>query len=131
MDRRATLRSGGSLTPGKAPQADLSCRVHRRGRHVVVTVSGDLDAWSAEHLEAHLDDLINGQGNLSVVVDGGDLTFIDSRGLSVLIEASEQLRSRGGELQVERPSRSAARIFEIAGFGEMLVHPVTQEHRRM
>ena len=93
---------------------------------MVVTVSGDLDAWSAQRLRRHLDDLVNGQGNLSIVVDGREMTFIDSLGLSVLIEAWEQLRSRGGELHVEHPTRSASRIFDMTGFGEMLVRAGSQ-----
>lgn len=123
MDGRATGVGRFPVPPQIGKASEFSFHIRRRGRDVVVAVSGDLDAWSADRLRAHLDDLINGQGNLSVVVDGREMSFIDSFGLSVLIDAGEQLRSKGGELRVEQPSRSAARVLAMTGFGEMLGLP--------
>ncbi|MGI8776293.1 MAG: STAS domain-containing protein [Acidimicrobiales bacterium] len=50
---------------------------------VVVTAHGDLDDAGAANLERVLDDLIDGQGNLHVVVDLHDVGAVGPSGLSM------------------------------------------------
>ena len=53
--------------------------------------------------EAILADLIDGQGNLSLVVDLRDATAADAERVSVFAEAAERLRRRGGAMTLSRP----------------------------
>ncbi len=85
-----------------------------------MAVRGDLDAATAGQLDARLDDLVVGQGNLSVVVDVAEVPFIDSQGLTVLAKAWKKSRARGGELRVDNASRSVARVFAITGLERVL-----------
>jgi anti-sigma B factor antagonist len=100
--------------------SEFSLGFHRRGESVVVEVRGDVDAATANRLAARLHDVVAGQGNLSVVVDVGEMTFIDSQGLHALVQAWREARTRGGALRIERASASTARLLEITGLDRLL-----------
>ena len=88
----------------------FSLRFSRRDAHVLVEVQGELDADSAPMLRQRLSDLIESQGNLSIVVDLRSTTFIDSSGLTVLLTAHEWLQARGGQLRLSGPRRPAHKV---------------------
>jgi stage II sporulation protein AA (anti-sigma F factor antagonist) len=71
-------------------------------------------------LQQRLSDLIEAQGNLSIVVDLRSMTFIDSRGLTVLVRAHEWLQARGGALLLSGPRRSAHKVLQITGLSRIL-----------
>ncbi len=69
----------------------------------VVTVHGELDATGARHLGSVLADIIDGQGNLGVVVDLHDASAADASGLSVLAAVADKASHRGAELRLSDP----------------------------
>lgn len=88
----------------------------------VVKVVGELDASSAEHLRRALDEGFT-EGHSSVVLDLGDVTFIDSSGLSVLIHAWKQANQGDGVLTLRSPSATVIRLLDIAGQTERFLSP--------
>ena len=72
---------------------------------VVVTVHGELCGYGAAHLGLMLADLIDGQGNLSLIVDLHDATVSagDSDHVSVFADAARRARRRGGALTLGEP----------------------------
>ena len=82
---------------------------------VVVTVRGELDTYTAPRLRHELKGLIDDQGNLAVVVDLGEMTFIDSSGLAVLVDGLKRMRLHGGRLTLSNPNRNTAKVLEISG----------------
>jgi anti-anti-sigma factor len=48
------------------------------------------------------------------------MTFIDSSGLSVLVEMHLRAQERGGTFVLHNPRPSAAKIFEIVGLNSVL-----------
>jgi anti-anti-sigma factor len=80
--------------------------VGRYKKDVVVTVHGKLDLAKAEALGAVLADLIDGQGNLSVIVDLHDATAADADCLWVFTDAAERAHRRGGRLMLNEPPDS-------------------------
>jgi anti-sigma B factor antagonist len=58
-----------------------------------------------------------GSGNHRIVLDLGDVVFIDSQGLGALISALKTLRAEGGDLKlvnVPEPVRSVLQITKLA-----------------
>jgi anti-sigma B factor antagonist len=92
---------------------DLAYR--RDGRDVVVSVRGEIDLCSAPYLDQALAELIDEQGNLSIVVDLEHVEFIGSTGVALLLRARERAHVRGGEVILARPSSIARRVLEISG----------------
>ncbi len=99
---------------------EFSLQVSRQGAHVVVAVQGELDADSEPMLRQWLSDLIESQGNLSIVIDLRSTTFIDSGGLTVLVSAHKWLQARGGQLRLFGPRRSAHKVLQITGLHRLL-----------
>lgn len=81
---------------------------------VVVTAHGHLDASGAAVLSDILDDLIEGQGNLRVVVDVHDMAMVGPLGLGALVAAAASATRRGGELTVVGPSEAVVIALETA-----------------
>ena len=79
---------------------------------LVFAVAGELDAHSAPDLAAALSDV---DGAADVVLDLGELTFMDSSGLRIIISTNGTLSSGGGSLVLRRPSRTVQRILSISG----------------
>jgi anti-sigma B factor antagonist len=100
--------------------------VTRLGRQVVVTPRGELDVMTAPMLRHHLSDLIDGQGNLEVTVDLAELSFIDSTGLNLLVEANGSLGEKGGQFSLAAPSRHVRKVMEICGLTSVIA---ISEHR--
>jgi len=81
-------------------------------------LSGELDLATAPWLRDHLAG-IAANGAECVVVDVSGLSFIDSTGLSVLVDGWKRLRERGGDLVLESPSPAVAKVLDIAGLKDV------------
>ena len=63
-------------------------------------------------LRDHVADLV-GRGRLQIVVNLGEVTYIDSCGLGVLISKLVSVRNKGGDLRLLNLSPRSHRVFEI------------------
>jgi anti-sigma B factor antagonist len=84
------------------------------GDAFVVTLSGEADLHTASQLEQALQGVL-ALGGTAVAVDLGDVSFIDSTALGVLIRHQPRFNSRGGELVIVTQDRRVLRTFEITG----------------
>jgi anti-sigma B factor antagonist len=89
-----------------------------RNAHVV-TVGGELDVATAPALRGELD-RISAEGATDTVVDLLAVSFVDSVGLGILVEASKRMKARGGALRIVCDDRRIARIIEVTGLDRVL-----------
>jgi anti-sigma B factor antagonist len=82
------------------------------GRYVV-TVCGELDLAAAEHLWKELEPLIVPEG--VVVLDGTEMTFLDSSGLRVLLQAAKRATATKAAFRLVAPQAPVQRVLELAG----------------
>jgi anti-sigma B factor antagonist len=80
----------------------------------VIKLSGELDVAIAPQLRASLLEISDSVGR-DVVVDVGDVGYLDSSGISVLVMSCKRVRSQGGTFTVRNASGSVRRVFEITG----------------
>jgi anti-sigma B factor antagonist len=80
------------------------------------TLSGEVDAHTAPLLATAM----AGLPASVVTVDMSGVSFMDSSGLRVLMDATTRAREGGGDLIVARPSAAVARLVEISGLSEQL-----------
>ena len=99
---RPEARPNGSAT-GSPGSSARSIVIGRYRGTVVVTVHGDLGPTRAAHLGNMLTDLIDGQGNLSVIVDLHDVTATDAASVSVFADAAERAGRHGGVITLSQP----------------------------
>lgn len=85
----------------------------------VVSVVGDVDLVSAAHLREVMEDALGRSPDL--IVDVGEMTFIDSSGLSALVHAHRHAADAGGSMTVRRPSPMLKRLLSITRLDTVLV----------
>ncbi|GAA4916532.1 anti-anti-sigma factor [Nonomuraea thailandensis] len=101
----------------------LSCRDVPGG--ALITVTGELDSTNADQLESYAErHRLPGPG---LVLDLTGLTFMDSRGLHVLLRLNAAVRGQGGLLRLAAVHDVPARVLQITGVWLALhIHPDAQ-----
>lgn len=94
---------------GRAFNASLT--EHADG--VVVRVAGEVDIVTAPVLQRHLDSAI-ASNRPTVSLDLSETTFLDARGVGVIVSARKQIAKRGGRLVIRRPPPIVRRVLELA-----------------
>ena len=90
--------------------------VRMDGRGVVITVAGEVDIATSPALrDACLEAVNDGAGDVGLDLDG--VTFLDSSGISVLVQARQRLAASGRRLELRAVSRPVRRVLEVAGLG--------------
>jgi anti-sigma B factor antagonist len=100
--------------------------VDRRDEAVVLSLAGELDLYNAEDVRGALLDACAGEPNM-LIVDLGEVTFIDSTALGVLIEARSRMADRSG-FRLAAPGLETRRALEVSGLDRhFLVHDTVAE----
>lgn len=103
--------------PGYA--AGIEVCVNLRGPEAVLRVRGDIDHVSAPELSALLHAVID-RGHQNVILELGDLDFMDAAGLGVLAGAAGRLMVTAGSLTIGSASSMLERMLEITGLSGLL-----------
>ena len=85
----------------------------------VVRLTGRLDLLSAANVRKRLGEAV-AEGRRHLVVDLGEVTFIDSSGLGALIGALKSARQAGGDLRIARPGEQARVVLELTTLDRVL-----------
>ena len=85
----------------------------------VVEVAGQIDLYSAPELEEHTTRIIGG-GAECVIVELSRVTFIDSTGLGVLVNAMKRMRAARAELLLVVTDYDIERLFKLTGLDNAL-----------
>ncbi len=98
---------------------DLRLRTRNLGAAELVEISGELDLHAAPPLRAALLKATEGEKS-RVLLDLSEVTFLDSTGVGVLVEALKRARARGGEVHFCGAGARVKRVFEITGLLRVL-----------
>lgn len=90
---------------------------NKDGGKLEIKVSGRLDTTTAPQLDSEIKESVDGVTEL--VFDLGNLEYISSAGLRVLL-ASQKTMNKQGEMKVTAVSEPVMEIFEVTGFSEIL-----------
>jgi anti-sigma B factor antagonist len=91
------------------------------GDRTTVTVRGDVDLGTVNALGQALEQATREGGQ--VVIDMTDVTFLDSTGVRVLVEAYRSAQRHGGVLYVRGARHWVARVLEVTGVARLLSEP--------
>lgn len=97
----------------RGPALELSVAKQGEGAIPVVTVSGEVDVYSAPALRDGLTELL--ESGTSVVVDLTDVGFLDSTGLGALVAARTKAAEHGAELPLVCTHQRILKLFTITG----------------
>ena len=97
----------------------LLARSLRHGDAQIVELVGELDIEGAP-LSRRVLGRACGSAQHTVFLDLEGLTFMDSSGVQMIIEADRRLRDGGGELVILRAPKHVRRLLELCGLTEIL-----------
>ncbi len=84
----------------------------------ILEVAGDIDMEGAPVLESailKLEQQSNNGSQNDLVIDLGEVLFIDSSGLRILLGAAQRLRDQGRNIVLRSTAPSVRRLLEITG----------------
>jgi anti-sigma B factor antagonist len=103
-----------------ATSEDFAVAITRQDDHATVEVRGELDAATGPTLSDAVAELTN-DSLASVVIDLDNVTFVDSRGLNVLLELHRQAVNRAMAFSVVNVRPPVDRLFRISGVDAVLL----------
>lgn len=96
----------------------MDIRFREIGKHKVLVVDGDIDLYNVTELKNSLLQLIEQEGNDSVVLDMDGVTFVDSSAIGAMVIAHKKMTSAGGHFGLLHLNAKMRRIFGEAGMDE-------------
>jgi anti-sigma B factor antagonist len=93
---------------------ELSVVTRREGVRTVISVTGEIDVYTAPTLRERLNELV-ADGEYHLVVDMAGVDFLDSTGLGVLVGGLKRARSHDGTLQLVCDQEKILKVFRITG----------------
>jgi len=105
----------GRKEEGAGTDFEVSIAEHAEG-YSVIAVRGEMDLHTAPKFQYAIERAAENEGVGAVVVDMGDVTFMDSTALSVLMRSKDALEQQGISLRLAAPSKAVERIFSVTGF---------------
>jgi anti-sigma B factor antagonist len=85
----------------------------------VLQVTGEVDVYTAPMLREQIRELA-AKGAVHLIADLGQVDFLDSTGLGVLIGGLKRIREAGGSLALSITAPRLLRIFQITGLTNVL-----------
>lgn len=85
----------------------------------VVYAQGDIDVETSRSMQAALADAL--QRSACVIVDLGEVGFVDSSGLSALVWGHRGANGAGGSLRVRGASPIVRRVLDITGLAPLFL----------
>jgi len=95
----------------------MEIRKERNGNELTLFVIGRLDTTTAPQLEFDLKQSLSGVENL--VLDFGELEYLSSAGLRVILSA-QKVMNKQGKMIVKNVNETISEIFEVTGFCDIL-----------
>ena len=86
--------------------------------HVVLTVSGRMDADNARQFEEKCKESI-AEGHTTLVADLGRLEYVSSMGLRIILSVAKTLQTKGGAFRLCCLNGLVKQVFEITGLLEV------------
>ncbi|CAN5751532.1 MAG TPA: STAS domain-containing protein [Actinomycetota bacterium] len=106
---------------------ELGIDVSKVDSHAVVSVSGEIDVYTAPKLREKLIELVS-EGTYDVIVDLEKVDFLDSTGLGVLVGALKRVKAHDGSLALVCTQDKILKIFKITGLTKVFpIHSSVDE----
>jgi anti-sigma B factor antagonist len=100
---------------------DEQLHLHSRvdGATATLQAAGELDIYTSERLLQLAEELCTGDVE-HIVVEGDELSFVDSAGLRALVLAHDRASSQGIDLRVGTASEALGKVLTMTGLDELL-----------
>jgi anti-sigma B factor antagonist len=93
----------------------MNIRENKSGKVNIVSIQGSIDALTAEQITDRLNEVI-ARGEVHLVLDLGQVDFMSSAGLRMILGALKKTRQKGGDLYIAATQTGVARLLKMSGF---------------
>ena len=100
-------------------ESEFKIKVLAQETGIVLALSGELDLASSPVLEEELENAFSSDSKM-VVIDLRDLEFMDSTGLSVLVQAHQQAQDAGRQLCLVKGRPQVQRLLTLTRVAERM-----------
>lgn len=107
------------MEPVVAALNEFQLSIEQGDAVVRLRLGGEFDLAAAEKFQEELERAESAKPRL-IVLDLSDLTFIDSTGLQMILQADAHSRENSFGLEIVRGSEKVQRVFEVTGMHEHL-----------
>ena len=90
------------------------------GGRLTAYFSGELDQHEARTAMRSLDELLDAYLPRDLVLDLGDLKFMDSSGIALMIRLNRRMKATGGRMWIENPAQQPKRVIDAAGIDRLI-----------
>jgi len=88
---------------------------------VRLALTGEVDIGTVDQFREGVGDAMAESGVTSVVLDFGELRFLDSSGIAILIGARRQAEERGIEVRIVNCQGTVRHVLEVTGVYDVFV----------
>ena len=90
------------------------------GSTLIMVIVGRVDASTAAEFETRLAGWTRPGALTGVILDATDLTYIASRGLRAMVQATRALAGKSGRFLICAPTEHVRSLLEVTGFDQLL-----------
>ncbi|MDE5715943.1 MAG: anti-sigma factor antagonist [Anaeroplasmataceae bacterium] len=105
----------------------LNVGVYVKKDILILRLKGELDDVSVTDLRLRISNYIDGYKIKHLVLNLGDLTFLDSSGIGFIIGRYHQLRKKNGDITISNINSRIEKIIYISGLGKICKIRETEE----
>jgi stage II sporulation protein AA (anti-sigma F factor antagonist) len=87
---------------------------------LTVLLSGEIDHHCAKTYITTINSKIEAYAPASCVLDFSGVTFMDSSGIAVVINALRTIKASGGRLVVSSPQKQVMKVFHASGMDKLI-----------
>lgn len=95
-------------------------KLSNKGTTLIVSVVGELDHHSAEHVRQKIDGELIKASTRNVIFDLSRLSFMDSSGIGVIIGRYKNVKKLDGKMAIVSSNKQVNRIIEMSGISKMI-----------
>jgi anti-sigma B factor antagonist len=97
---------------------ELGIEVRREANVCVMTLTGEVDVYTAPRLKERLAEEVDG-GCEHIVVDLAGVEFMDSSGLGALVSGLRRIKERDGTIRLASARDAIVKVFRITGLDKV------------
>lgn len=98
-------------------------KIYNDGRRITAALSGDIDHHAAREFRAALDEVISRSRPELLILDLGEVGFMDSSGIGLILGRLRAVRDVGGELLIKNARNEIAEVVRLSGLSALIIEP--------
>lgn len=97
----------------------MQVRIEKRAETLTAYLSGDIDHHTAKAIREEIDNEIDASKPSLLILDFGEVTFMDSSGIGLVMGRFRKMQTVEGEIQIINTPLYIAKVMRISGIEKL------------